>query len=82
MNETWKNSSNSKEISPPHSPLIFPVVELGDVSDESCVKLARKPKDSGRRENMLLKLIEILFIPVIIFYFTRDKKEDDTYEQK
>lgn len=31
---------------------------------------------------MLLKWIEILVIPAIIFYFTRDEKEDDTYEQK
>lgn len=29
---------------------------------------------------MILKLIEILFIPVIIFYLTRDEKEDETYE--
>lgn len=29
---------------------------------------------------MILKLIEILFIPAIIFYLTRDEKEDETYE--
>ena len=31
---------------------------------------------------MILKIVEILFIPAIIFLLTRDDKESDTYEQK
>jgi hypothetical protein len=68
--------------------LIFPIVELGDASGELCVKLARRLKENGRNERkpggryMILKIVEILFIPTIIFLLTRDDKESDTYEQK